>query len=351
MEGPVRSSSISTAASGTLCIICFERERDTTLSCGHANVCASCVARFAQAAGASTPRCPTCRAELDLPPILRRPGLRPVRFAAAADARVAPRRAAVPPVRDSRRARSLLTADAVAAIDALHRAADADNDVSSPRRHSSLGIQRARASGALPATAVPATAMPRGGESGARRVLVLALRGVAVDAVCARLRAQAAWRAAGGSLVRRVSRDSAAGSAGVGAGGGAAAETTYVWAALVRSFDAVLRWDAAVPAKLPRIWVAVTASSALPTPHAGGRVSLRMTDVRDAAHCLGAPRTTVSVRLGAKMLGADADVRRLAAIVSRLISASRPPRPPRPALPSTPPSARTSPWALIRQCL
>lgn len=211
----------------------------------------------------------------------------------------------------------------------------------------------------------PPIDVPGGGER--RRVLVLAQRGVAVDAVCARLRALDAWRAsggAGGALVRRSSRD-----------GGQS--TTYVWAAAaggagdaavaarvralapavlvlafdverVRSFDAILRWDAAVPPKLPRVWAAVTAASALPVS-AGGGVSLRMTDVRDAAHCLGAPRTTVAVRLGAKMLGADADVRRLAAAVSRLIIASRPPRPPGVARPPAP--ERASPWSLIRQCL
>lgn len=162
------------------------------------------------------------------------------------------------------------------------------------------------------------------------RVVVLAQGGVAVDDVCTRLRRQRLtasaaddppqymWVAASGSLA-----DSA-----VAARVRQLAPTVLVLAfdvAKLRSFDAVLRWDCAVPRRLPRVWAALSGTGA--APGAGGRSpsALGMSDVQDAAHCLGARRTTVLVR--SRQGHRDADAKRLADAVIRCFA----PKPPVPA--------------------
>ncbi len=291
--------------------ICYERERDTKLSCGHDNVCSHCIARVAASTLADTsPRCPTCRASLDLPPTLRRPGLKPVRFATPP---------LPPPRHDARRVRSAL-APAPAAFSPF-------------RRHSAMAVPSIRNTVTPPAPPTAATG---------RRVVILAQRGVAVDTVCARLR-----RHGTGTADMHYVWVTAAGGAGDTAVASRVQELSPSVLVLafdvtkMRSFDAVLRWDSAVPNRLPRIWAALSARS-----QRNQQVSIGMTEVRDAAHCLGSRRTTVEVRLGNKVVGCDSDVRRLAEAVTRCFL---PPK--APAITNTASSERISPWSLIRQCI
>ena len=292
--------------------ICYERERDTKLSCGHSNVCSRCIARVAASTpGDNSPKCPTCRASLELPPILRRPGLKPVRFAAPP----------IPPPRnDSRRVRSALV--------------QVPRSTTPLRRHSAFESTVTRNHVTPPAPPTPASG---------RRVVILAQRGVAADSVCTRLR-----RYGTGTADMHYVWVTVAGGAGDNAVALRVQELAPSVLVLafdvrkVQSFDAVLRWDSAVSNRLPRIWAALSSRG-----QRNDQVSLGMTEVRDAAHCLGSRRTTVEVRLGNKVVGCDSDVRRLAEAVMRCFL---PPKPPA-ITNSGPTSERISPWSLIRQCI
>ena len=210
---------------------------------------------------------------------------------------------------------------------ALVQSASSDRSAST-RRHSAFA--------AMPPMPAPPAPPPAG--SG-HRVVILALRGVAVDAVCARLR-----RIATSADMHYVwvAASAVASDTTVASKVRALHPSVLVLAfdvAKVLSFDAVLRWDSAMPKRLPRVWAALSARSE--------RVALAMTDVRDAAHCLGSRRTTVEVRLGSKVVGIDTDVRRLADAVTRCFLPPKPP--PLPAIADVQPERAR--WALFRQCI